>query len=88
MSHFKLIAFAAVGFLMAGCAQNTIPDPEPTDTTDGDDAGASTSGMDGSNPYGGEEFGAGSDPSAGELATVIFFASLFLAAQIPAQESG
>lgn len=71
MSHFKLIALAAVAIFMAGCAQNTIPDPEPTDTTFGDDAGASTSGMDGADPYGGEEFG--SDPSVGELATVIFF---------------
>jgi peptidoglycan-associated lipoprotein len=71
MSHFKLITLAAAAFLMAGCAQNTIPDPEPTDETFGDDAGAATSGMDGSDPFGGEEFG--SDPSAGELAIVIFF---------------
>ena len=71
MSYLKLIALAAVAFLLAGCPQNTIPDPDPTDETYGDDAGASTSGMDGTDPYGGEEFG--SDPSAGELATVIFF---------------
>jgi peptidoglycan-associated lipoprotein len=73
MSYFKLIAIAAVAFLLAGCPQNTIPDPEPTDETYGDDAGASTRGMDGSDPYGGEEFGSDTDPSAGELATVIFF---------------
>lgn len=71
MSHSKLIALAAAVFLMAGCTQKTIPDPEPTDTTYGDDAGAATSGMDGSDPYGGEEFG--DDLSAGELASVIFF---------------
>jgi peptidoglycan-associated lipoprotein len=71
VSYLKLIAIAAAAVLMAGCSQNTIPDPEPTDTTYGEDAGASTSGMDGSDPYGGEEFG--SEPSAGELTTVIFF---------------
>ncbi len=71
MLYFKLIAFAVITALLAGCPQNTIPDPEPSDTTYGEDAGASTSGMDGSDPYGGQEFG--SDPSAGELATVIFF---------------
>ena len=38
MSHSKLIALAAAVFLMAGCTQKTIPDPEPTDTTYGDDA--------------------------------------------------
>lgn len=72
MSDFKLISLVAAAFLMAGCAQNTIPDPEPTDTTYGGDAGASTSGMDGNDPYGGEGYGE-DDPSAGELATVIYF---------------
>ena len=72
MSTYKLIAFAAASILLIGCSQQTLPDPEPTDTTYGaDDAGASTSGMDGTDPYGGEEFG--TDPSAGELATVIYF---------------
>ena len=72
MSNFKLITLAALAFLLAGCPQNTIPDPDPTDTTyGGEDPSASTSGMDGSDPYGGEEFG--TDPSAGELATVIYF---------------
>ena len=71
MSYFKLISLAAIAFLLAGCPQNTIPDPDPTDTTYGGDAGASTSGMDGSDPYGGEEFG--EDPSAGELGMVIYF---------------
>ena len=71
MSYFKLITLAALAFLMVACTQDTLPDPDPTDTTYGDDAGASTSGMDGGDPYGGEEFG--SDPSAGELAMVIYF---------------
>ena len=72
MSILRLISFAALAFFLAGCPQNTIPDPEPTDTTYGsDDPSASTSGMDETDPYGGEEFGM--DPSAGELATIIYF---------------
>jgi len=73
MSHFKLVTLLAIAFAMAGCSQNTIPDPDPTDTTYGadDDMSASTSGMDGADPYGGETFG--EDPTAGELAMVIYF---------------
>ncbi|NNF48953.1 MAG: OmpA family protein, partial [Woeseiaceae bacterium] len=72
MSYFKLISIAVLSFLLAGCPGNPqVPDPEPTDTTYGGDTGADTSGMDGSDPYGGETFG--EDPSAGELATVIYF---------------
>ena len=72
MSYFKLISIAALSVLLAGCPVNPqIPDPEPTDMTYPGDAGAETSGMDGSDPYGGETFG--EDPSAGELATVIYF---------------
>ena len=72
MSYFKLFALAAISFLLAGCPQNTVPDPDPTDTTYGGDAGASTDGMDGSDPYGGEDVG-WDDPSAGELTMVIYF---------------
>jgi peptidoglycan-associated lipoprotein len=73
MSHIKLFTLLLAAAFLAGCPQNTIPDPDPTDTTYGadDDMGASTSGMDGSDPYGGETFG--DDPSAGELGTVIYF---------------
>jgi len=71
MSYFKLFALAAISFLLMSCAQNTIPDPEPTDTTYGDDTGATTDGMSGGDPYGGESFG--DDPTAGELAMVIYF---------------
>ena len=70
MSYFKLFALAVISFLLAGCAQNTIPDPEPTDTTYGSDAGASTDGMDG-DAYGDGEFM--DDPTAGELGMVIYF---------------
>jgi peptidoglycan-associated lipoprotein len=73
MSYIKLFTVLLAAAFLAGCPQNTIPDPDPTDTTYGadDDMGASTSGMDGSDPYGGETFGA--DPSAGELDMVIYF---------------
>ena len=72
MSNLKLISIAALAFLLAGCPQNTLPDPDPTDTTYGaDDSMTSTSGMDDSDPYGGEEFG--DDMTAGELGMVIYF---------------
>ena len=72
MSYFKLFALAAISFLLAGCPQNTIPDPDASDTTYGDDAGdASTDGMD-DDLYGGGEF-IDEDLSGGELAMVIYF---------------
>lgn len=71
MSYFKLFAFAAISFLLMSCAQNTIPDPEPTDTTYGSDVSdASTDGV-GDDPYGGGEYM--DDPSGGELGMVIYF---------------
>ena len=71
MSYFKYFAVAAAMFLLAGCAGNTVPDPDPTDTIYGDDAGATTDGVDGGGLYDGEEILA--DPSAGELGMVIYF---------------
>jgi peptidoglycan-associated lipoprotein len=72
MSHIKLLTLLAF-VALAGCSQKTIPDPDPTDTTYSgtDDTSASTSGMSGGDPYGGETFG--DDLSAGELAMVIYF---------------
>ncbi len=72
MSYFKLISIAALSLLLAGCPQNPpMPDPEPTDTTYGGDAGATTSGT-GSDPYGDvEEI---DDPFANsEVDNVIYF---------------
>lgn len=72
MSQIKVLTLLVFAAFLAGCPQNTIPDPEPTDTTYGaDDAGASTSGMGAGDPYGGEAFG--EDPTAGELGMVIYF---------------
>ena len=71
MSYFKLLSIAALSFLLAGCPANTIPDPEPTDTTYGGDAGASTSGT-GTDPYGSGEVI--DDPFAsGEVEYIIYF---------------
>jgi len=56
--------------MMAGCASQDIPDPDPTDSTYGDESGASTDGMGGGDPYGGEAI---DDPFGGELQMVIYF---------------
>lgn len=72
MSNFKLIAVAILAFFLAGCATNTVPDPDPTDTTYGSDAGSTTGTGDGS-LTGGEEIPWSDDPSAGELGMVIYF---------------
>jgi len=71
MSYFKLLTLAVLAFLLVGCSQDTLPDPDATDTTYSDDAGdASTDAMD-DDLYGGGEYM--DDPSAGELAMVIYF---------------
>ncbi|MDJ0794950.1 MAG: peptidoglycan-associated lipoprotein Pal [Woeseiaceae bacterium] len=72
MSYFKLFSILALSFLLAGCPGTPpMPDPEPTDTTYGGDAGASTSGT-GSDPYGGGQMM--DDPFAGnEVENVIYF---------------
>lgn len=69
MSYIKLLAVGLMAASLVACASNTIPDPEPTDTTYGD-TGASTDGM-GAGSLGSGEFI--EDPSAGELGTVIYF---------------
>jgi peptidoglycan-associated lipoprotein len=72
MSYFKLLAVAVLAIFLSGCSQETLPDPDPqaNDTTYGDDTGATT-GAAGDDPYGDGEFF--EDPSAGELAMVIYF---------------
>ncbi len=68
MSYYKIFVVAVLGALLAACSSAPIEDPNPTDTTYGDDA-ASTSGSVSDDPYGGEPY----DPNAGELGTVIYF---------------
>jgi peptidoglycan-associated lipoprotein len=71
MSTFKLLVVSFLFALLAGCASQTIPDPEPTDTTYGSENGADTAG------YGSGGLGEGEsldyDPSQGELANIIYF---------------
>jgi len=69
MAYLKLLTVTLLAVLLAGCpASPAVPDPEPTDTTYGSDA--TTDGM-GADSMGGGEYL--DDPSAGELATVIYF---------------
>ena len=71
MPQYKLILASLLAVLLAGCpATDTIPDPDPTDTTYGSD-GADTDGFDGDGLGAGEEFGF--DPTAGELTNIIYF---------------
>jgi peptidoglycan-associated lipoprotein len=74
MSYFKLAALGLLFILLAGCSKNTIPDPEPAESTVGSDSG-SDAGTDG---YGdGSGFDDGTeipyDPYADELALTIYF---------------
>lgn len=70
MSYFKFLTVTAIAFLLTACTPPTVPDPEPTDTTYGDEAGATTDGMGTQGPYNGEVI---NDPTAGELPMVIYF---------------
>jgi peptidoglycan-associated lipoprotein len=65
------IVFGFLALLLAGCPSSpAVPDPEPTDTTYGGSS-SSAEGMGSGDPYAGGEYL--EDPSAGELATVIYF---------------
>ena len=70
MSHFKYILLMAGFLALAGCSSPTVPDPDMTDSTPGDE-GADTGGYD----DGGYDDGAAveDDSSAGELANIIYF---------------
>ena len=58
--------------LLVGCASNTVPDPDPSDTPyDATDAGADTD-VYGDDPMGGGE-ALQDDYSAGELTNIIYF---------------
>ena len=69
MPQYKLILASLLALLLAGCpATDTIPDPDPTDTTYGS---ADTDGFDNDGFGAGEDVGY--DPSAGELTNIIYF---------------
>ena len=73
MSNYRLALLTLLAFLLAGCASNTIPDPDPSETAAGGaDTGADTGGYADEDWMGGEEIPA-EDPSAGELTNVILF---------------
>lgn len=72
MLNYKLAAITLLAALLAGCASNSIPDPDPADTTYSDSGSGTDTDVYGDDPMArGEEFG--DDYSAGELATVILF---------------
>ncbi len=70
MFRINWVITGLTALVLAGCGSQEIPDPEPTDTTYGDESGASTGGMEGADPYGGEAI---DDPFAGELQMIIYF---------------
>ena len=72
MLNYKLAAIYLMLALLVGCASNTVPDPDPTDTTyDAADSGADT------DVYGDDPLGGGAaledDYTAGELTNIIYF---------------
>jgi len=71
MSKYKLLVVSLLVASLAGCASQDIPDPDPTESTMGDDSGANTDGMDGTGFGDGEAIDY--DPSAGELTNIIYF---------------
>ena len=81
MFRINFVIAGLMALIMAGCASQDIPDPEPTDTTYGDQSSASTEGMGTGDPYGGEEV---KDPFAGELQMIIYFD--FDSSEVRAQE--
>jgi len=75
MPIFKFLAVGILAFVLAGCSSSkSIPDPEPSDSTYGSDAGGAEASTDAFDSGG---LGAGEavdyDPTAGELANVIYF---------------
>jgi peptidoglycan-associated lipoprotein len=72
MLKYKLAVLALMAALVAGCASNTVPDPDPTDTTYGESGSGADTDVYGDDPMGrGEEID--DDYSAGELTNVILF---------------
>ncbi len=72
MNTFKILLISSVFFLIAGCASQDIPDPDPSgETYDSTDTGADTEGMDGSSVGEGEFLD--DDLAGGELANIVYF---------------
>jgi peptidoglycan-associated lipoprotein len=72
MLKYKLALTTLTLALLVGCASNTVPDPDPADTSyDAAGAGADTD-VYGDDPMGGGE-SLDDDYSAGELTNIIYF---------------
>lgn len=71
MANYKLIFVLLALLGVAGCSKNTVPDPEPTDTTY--DSGSSTSDWDSTGGAGGEAVPWDDEMDEGP-ASVIYFA--------------
>ncbi|MDJ0812534.1 MAG: peptidoglycan-associated lipoprotein Pal [Woeseiaceae bacterium] len=71
MNIFKILLVSSAFFVLAGCASQDIPDPEPTDETYGSEEGADTDGMDAGGMGDGEFLD--DDLAGGELANIVYF---------------
>jgi peptidoglycan-associated lipoprotein len=71
MSKYNLLLVSLFFVLLAGCASQDIPDPDPTDAAYGSEGGADTDSMGDSGLGEGEEIDY--DPSQGELANIVYF---------------
>lgn len=71
MSYYKVFAIVVMCMVLAACSSTeSVPDPEPTDTTYG---GADTSATDDASFGAGEEFGYDDNYADEVLGTVIYF---------------
>lgn len=69
MSYYRIFAVALLSVFLVACQGNTIPDPDPTDTTYGSDSSVDTSGAGADGPGAGEYF----EDTNEALGTVIYF---------------
>ena len=70
MSQYRLLLISLLAAALAGCAGNTIPDPDPTDGGADSNSGASSGGMDSGSMGGGSEMASDLDA---ELTMILYF---------------
>lgn len=70
MKICKVWLVALLAGAVAGCASNSVPDPDPESAASAEDAGADTGAYEGSSFGGGQSLASG---GSGELDTVIYF---------------
>lgn len=71
MHKFKFFLLSAIAVMLAACASQDVPDPDPSDDMMTSDPGASTDSMGGSGLGEGEYFD--EDLDSGELADIVYF---------------